>query len=184
MIKERNYEDDRQIDRNNLHAEFQRVPDCVGYWRKEYGKAKAALDGFIDRLPVLKAEAKKDLEVSLANIEQDLRENWGSLFDTKLTEKALASEVVLTEGYKKAWQVYTNKLEDLSQQLAKAVEDKEVLYGACASMESLQPVLHDLTKLYLNGYFDSKPNMPKELEEQTNVETKKRITKKLNRKKD
>ena len=178
------FEEDAGIDMYSLHTELARNPKLIADWRKAYGRAKGEEALIVERNPILKADAKADFERQVAELEMDLRENWDNYFDRdaapKQTDKSIAAKLQTLPEYIKARSIYTNKVAELAQQIADAVEAKETLYGACRAMEGKETSLVELVKLYMNGYYGSRePKVPKEFIEESEREVSTGIRKAL-----
>src|SRR4030066_2352260 len=181
MDKEKeSYEKDCEVDKYNLHTELEILPGLIAKWRKKYAMADGVLEKIYADMPILKAELKTEYEISLAKIEFDLRENWTQYCpDVKLTEGSVSNKLKMSPKYEEANKKYIAENLKLSEELACAVEDKGVLYGACRALESKETSLTKLVKLYLSGYYDSQNKVSTGLEKEVQKTTSENIRRNL-----
>ena len=178
--KQSTYEKDCEVDKYSLHTELETLPGLIAKWRKKYSMADGVLEKIYADMPILKAELKTEYEISLAKIEFYLRENWTQYCpDVKMTEGSVINKLKTLPEYEEANKKYIVENLKLSEELACAVEDKGVLYGACRALESKETVLTKLVKLYLSGYYDSQNKVSTGLEKEVQKTTSENIRRSL-----
>lgn len=175
------YEEDTKVDLYNLHLESQRQPDLYIKWAKRYAKAVAETKLHEDKLRIAKAEAKRDLDETRAELDIDIRINFGEYgFSSKPTEAAILNTILIHSRYKKVNKTGQEAVRKASLDHIRAVEDEETLAGMKVAMSHKKNSIENEISLWLAGYY-SDPKIPKVLEDQEQRTTKQELKKRLNK---
>ncbi len=169
-MTERNYKNDTEIDKYNLDREYELHPSTYMYW------AERAVEAHIERLKVeermklVKAETKKDLEETRAKIDADVRVH-PDLFDldAKPKETAIAGAVVQSEKYKVMDLQCIDKVKEATEKWIEAVRNEQILDEARRAMAIKKTSIEGLERLVLRDYF---PRFSKEVKEPLEKEGK------------
>ena len=133
---------DIRIDQNRLDEEWVNQPSLYFRYAAKLASARREVD-----------EAKSDLELTRAEVDQSIRSSPGSYGLSKVTEKAIESVIPTVEDYRKALDAF---------HLARHTAD--VLDAAVRALDHRKQALEGLVKLFLANYF-SRPQAEGETRE-------------------
>lgn len=136
MARVKPRDDDFQIDVNRLDEEWVRQPELY----RRY--AEAAADS-----KRVHEEAKNDLSVIRADVEQMVRKNPESFGLAKTTEGAIKTAIDLNE-----------KVREAEEAVIEARHAMDVMQAAVGALDHRKSALGDLVRLFLADYF-SKPQV-------------------------
>jgi dGTP triphosphohydrolase len=161
---------DQDIDLYSLHEELRKQPNLFYKWAKRYAKAKAETFKVEERLKVVRAETRSDLDRKRAEIDADIRsdpEKYG--YDKKPTEDAIRALIVKHEDYRQAEKEIAEKVQNAVEEVAQAIEDENVMEAAKVAMSHKKSSLEKEVELFLGGYY-ADPKVPKEYREKVKEE--------------
>jgi len=131
------YSQDLRTSLENLDQHWLEQPGHFMKWGERWANAVATKD-----------RAKENLEVLKAEIDKEIRKDWDKFgFDSKPTEPAIKSAIILEPRYKQA-----------SDEHIDAMEQVNIMAVAKSAFEHRKKQLDNLTSLYLAGFF-SKPKL-------------------------
>lgn len=136
MARVKPRDDDFQIDVNRLDEEWVRQPELYRRYAEAAADAKRVHE-----------EAKNDLEVIRADVEQMVRKNPESFGLAKTTEGAIKTAIDLNE-----------KVRIAVETVIEARHSMDVIQAAVGSLDHRKSALGDLVRLFLADYF-SKPQV-------------------------
>lgn len=136
MARVKPRDDDFQIDVNRLDEEWVRQPELYRRYAEAAADAKRVHE-----------EAKNDLEVIRADVEQMVRKNPESFGLAKTTEGAIKTAIDLNE-----------KVREAEEAVIEARHAMDVMQAAVGALDHRKSALGDLVRLFLADYF-SKPQV-------------------------
>lgn len=152
-------EDIDNIDLLSLGQEWLKQPAMYRYFATKAEEATGDAD-----------KSESDLKVIDAEIEKEIRHN-ADMNDTKITEKAVASEILLNDKHKKAVEA-----------ALQARHEARVLGAVVRTLDHRKKALEKLVDLELNGY-NSTPKEPRQMKQTfREKELEKKSYDKLNKK--
>ena len=142
MSDVRDYNKDIEIDENDLEAVWLEHPAIVMYYNKALADAQYNKD-----------KLKIKLDQESAKLDADVRKNWKELnFDSKPTENAIRSWIILHPTYRKA------ELRHL-----KAIHEVNNLTGVRSSFEHRKKALENIVSLRITGFHSEPRNKVKQI---------------------
>ena len=142
MSDVRDYNKDIEIDENDLEGEWLVHPAIVMYYNKAFADAQYNRD-----------KLKIKLDQESAKLDSDVRKNWKDLnFDSKPTENAIRSYILLHPNYRKA------EIKHL-----KAIREVVMLTGVRNSFEHRKKALENIVSLRITGFHSEPRNKVKQI---------------------
>jgi hypothetical protein len=159
MQRERNYLKDIEIDENDLEKEWVEHPSNVMHYHDVFADAQYNRD--ILKTKLEKVSARLDLEV---------RKDWSKHFDSKPTEAAIKSYLILHKDYCEAEETYLE-----------AVKVMTSITGVKSAFEHKKTALQNIVSLRVMGYHSEPRNLIRDEKIKTakREETHKELTKKM-----
>ena len=160
---ERNYNDDTLVDKFALDREYELHPSTYMHWAEKAVEAHAERLKVEEKLKLVKAETKKDLEETRAEVDADVRKYPEKYdLDPKLKETAVAGAVVQSKKYKDADFGCVNRVKEATDKWIEAVGNEQILDEARRAMAYKKTSIEGLERLVLRDYY---PRFSKEVKE-------------------
>lgn len=152
-MSEINYEQDVNIDPDQLDTEWLEQPRLMIKYAKAATQAKAELD-----------HAKEAVEVTKANLDKNIR-SYPEKYDiSKITETVVQNTILLQDEYQEA-----------SQTSIEARHEFEMARYAVQAIQDRKEALENLVKLYGQQYFAG-PSAPRDISKEWEVRQKQEQT--------
>jgi len=150
----RDYLTDSIVDKFNLDFEYENSASVYMEWAEMAVDAHINMLKMQEKLKLIKAECKNDLDKKRAEVDSIIRtfpERYG--FDKKPTEAGIASTILLDEGFESVRKECIEKETEATNEYIKAVEQEKILEEAKRAMSIKKSSIEGLERLFLKDYY-------------------------------
>jgi hypothetical protein len=152
------YISDLHINKYMLDEEWESHQDKFMEYASAYSEAIRIRDDAKELLSFKRSEAQEVLDIIRSELDAEIRSNPTSFGYDKLTEAIVTSWITRQIKYQAAMSSFRNTLSEYSKKLNEAEYEVNVLKGVKEAFEHRKTAMDNLTRLFLAGYFSSKPS--------------------------